>query len=98
MAMLRKALIASFIAKPKNREKGEVEMKNTECRRLSQGKVEAGPGEEVKGVECLVLKDEEQPVQPIQSVQPVQPVQPDQSDQSVEKQEKKVEEVRRQEG
>ena len=93
--MLRKALIASFIAKPKNREKGEVEMKNTECRRLSQGKVEAGPGEEVKGVECLVLKDEEQTVQPIQSVQPVQPVQPVQS---VEKQEKKVEEVRRREG
>ena len=93
--MLRKALIASFIAKPKNRERGEVEMKNTECRRLSQGKVEAGPGEEVKGVECLVLKDEEQPVQPIQSVQPVQLVQPVQS---VEKQEEKVEEVRRREG
>ena len=62
--MLRKALIASFIAKPKNRERGEVEMKNTECRRLSQSKEQAGEVEgveAVKGMECLVLKDEDQP-------------------------------------
>ena len=64
--MLRKALIASFIAKPKNREKGEVEMKNTECRRLSQGKVET---EAVEGVECLVLRDEDQPGPPPQTEQ-----------------------------
>ena len=72
MAMLRKALIASFIAKPKKRGSGEVEMKNTECRRLSQGKLETGAVEEVKetvgtegvkGLECLVLKDEDQPGQ-----------------------------------
>ena len=68
--MLRKALIASFIAKPKNREKGEVEMKNTECRRLSQGKLEAGAVETVEaveGVKCLVLKDEDQPGQASQA-------------------------------
>ena len=71
--MLRKALIASFIAKPKKRGSGEVEMKNTECRRLSQGKLEAGAVETVEAVEaveavkCLVLKDEDQPGQASQA-------------------------------
>ena len=73
--MLRKALIASFIAKPKKRGSGEVEMKNTECRRLSQGKVEAGAVEAkeaveaVEAVKCLVLKDEDQPGQTEQKQQ-----------------------------
>ena len=70
--MLRKALIASFIAKPKKRGSGEVEMKNTECRRLSQGKVEDGAveaKEAVEAVKCLVLKDEDQPCQSSQAEQ-----------------------------
>ena len=70
--MLRKALIASFIAKPKKRGSGEVEMKNTECRRLSQGKVEDGAveaKEAVEAVKCLVLKDEDQPGQTEQKQQ-----------------------------
>ena len=62
--MLRKALIASFIAKPKCPGKGEVEMKNTECRRPSQGKVETEDPPDtipVESVKCLVLTDEEDP-------------------------------------
>jgi len=67
MAMLRKALVASFIATPSNSTKGVTEMKSTENRRLSddgeknslkgakENEEETVPVEQVK---CLVLKDE----------------------------------------
>ena len=60
MAMLRKALVASFIATPNNSKNGSVEMKSTENRRLSVENI--GKKEETgleKKVECLVLKEED---------------------------------------
>ena len=77
MAMLRKALIASFIAKPKCPGKGEVEMKNTECRRPSQGKVETEDPPDtipVESVKCLVLTDEEDPKKENQEEEKVEEV------------------------
>eukprot|EP00090_Calanus_glacialis_P021065 TRINITY_DN32503_c0_g1_i1.p1 TRINITY_DN32503_c0_g1~~TRINITY_DN32503_c0_g1_i1.p1 ORF type:complete len:196 (-),score=78.85 TRINITY_DN32503_c0_g1_i1:51-581(-) len=67
MAMLRKALVASFIATPSNNKNGNVEMKSTENRRLSNEAVKEEPkeGQEpapesvpVEKVKCLVLKDD----------------------------------------
>ena len=87
MAMLRKALIASFIAKPKSPGKGEVEMKNTECRRPSQGKLEVDTDTDcqsqlntipVESVKCLVLKDEEESTKLNQEEEKVEEVLKDQ--------------------
>ena len=61
MAMLRKALVASFIATPTNSKNGAVEMKSTENRRLSVENI--AKKEEAmleKKVECLVLNEEEE--------------------------------------
>jgi len=65
MAMLRKALVASFIATPGNSNKGIMEMKSTENRRKSDdGEIAKGIEETeeetvpVEQVKCLVLKDD----------------------------------------